>query len=496
MINLNCTAPSAVLHPLWITCYISREVILIESKPMDLIELWHNVLDELQITLSKANFVTWFKNTFIYEKKKDVFTIGVPTFFVEDWLKKKYFKEILHAFQNQTGESTITIKFKIANPKPEQVITFSKEKFIHRPVDKSDVPREEQGVPQTLPQNTTLNDNYIFANFIVGPSNQLAHAAANAVVNNLGTQYNPLYIYGESGLGKTHLIQAIGHELLREHPHKKVLYVSAETFINDFIQAVGSGFGKAKDFKNRYRGVDLLLIDDIQFLSSKEGTQDEFFHTFNQLYQNKKQVVLTSDRAPKDIKGLEVRLKTRFEGGMVCDISQPDLETREAILRHKSVRLKREIDDEVISFIATNITSSIRELEGALNKVVAICKLTNCAITMEKANEVLLNIILEKQQILTPDVIIREVHKYFHIPIEDLLGPKRTKELVSARHIVIYLLRHLCNLSYPEIGRKMGGKDHSTIMHGCKKIETNISTNSRIKEDLTILKDRIYSINN
>lgn len=460
---------------------------------MDLIELWHNVLDELQITLSKANFVTWFRNTFIYEQKKDVFVIGVPTFFVEDWLKKKYLREIQKAFQNQTGESTLTIKFKIADPKPEQVVTFGKDKLIHKPVEKPAPITKQQAVSQPLPQNTTLNDNYIFENFVVGPSNQLAHAAARAIVNNLGTQYNPLYIYGDSGLGKTHLIQAVGHELLKQHPEKKVLYVSTETFINDFIQAVGSGFGKAKDFKNRYRTVDLLLIDDIQFLSSKEGTQDEFFHTFNELHQKKKQIILTSDRTPKDIKGLEDRLKTRFEGGMVCDVSQPDLETREAILNHKAARLNKKIDEDIITFIATNITSSVRELEGALNKVVAICKLTDCDITMEKASEVLSNIISEKQQVLTPDVIIREVHRYYHIPIEDLLGPKRTKELVSARHIVIYLLRHLCSLSYPEIGRKMGGKDHSTIMHGCKKIETNISTDTRIKEDLSILKDRIYA---
>ncbi len=460
---------------------------------MDLNELWRNVLGELQITLSKANFETWFKNTFIYEQKKDVFTIGVPTFFVEDWLKKKYIKDIHRALQNQTGEQSLIIKFKISNPKPEQIITFSQDKLIHKPVDKPVRPSERQPVSQPLPQNTTLNDNYIFQNFIVGPSNQLAHAAAMAVVNNLGTQYNPLYIYGDSGLGKTHLIQAVGHELLQKHPDKKVLYVSTETFINDFIQAVGQGISRSKDFKNRYRNIDLLLIDDIQFLSSKEGTQDEFFHTFNHLYQNKKQVILTSDRTPKDIKGLEVRLKTRFEGGMVCDIGQPDLETREAILRHKAIQLKKEVSDEVIAFIATNITSSIRELEGALNKVIAICKLTDCDITMAKAEEVLSNIVSEKQQTLTPDIVIREVHKYYHVPIEDLLGPKRTKELVSARHIVTYLLRHLCNLSYPEIGRKMGGKDHSTIMHGCKKIETNISTDPRIKEDLTILKDRIYS---
>lgn len=461
---------------------------------MDGNELWRNILGELQITLSKANFETWFKNTFIFERKKDVFTIGVPTFFIEDWLRRKYLKEMQKAFQNQTGENPVTIKFKIAVPNPDQIITFDKERVVHKAVDKLVTSRRTESVVQPLPQNTTLNDTYIFENFIVGPSNQLAHAAAVAVVSNLGTQYNPLYIYGESGLGKTHLIQAVGHELLKKHPNKKVLYVSTETFINDFIQAVGQGIVKAKDFKNRYRNVDLLLIDDIQFLSSKEGTQDEFFHTFNHLYQNKKQVIMTSDRTPKDIKGLEVRLKTRFEGGMVCDVSQPDIETREAILRHKAVQLKKTVDDEVITFIAANITSSVRELEGALNKVIAICKLTECEITMDKAQEVLSNIVAEKQQILTPDIIIREVHKYYHIPIEDILGPKRTKELVAARHIVIYLLRHLCSLSYPEIGRKMGGKDHSTIMHGCKKIETNISTDSRIKEDLTILKDRIYAV--
>jgi chromosomal replication initiator protein len=459
---------------------------------MDLNELWRNILGELQITLSKANFETWFKNTFIFEYKKGVFTIGVPTFFVEDWLKKKYLKDIQKALQNQTKENGTVIKFKIAAPKPEQVISFEKDRLIHKAVDKPAEIKKEEVVRQ-LPQNTTLNDNYTFPNFVVGPSNQLAFAAAQAVVGNLGTQYNPLFIYGESGLGKTHLMQAVGHELLKNNPDKKVLYVSTETFINDFIQAVGSGFGKAKDFKNRYRNVDLLLIDDIQFLSTKEQTQDEFFHTFNHLHQNKKQVILTSDRSPKDIKGLELRLKTRFEGGMVCDIGQPDLETREAILRYKALRLKKVIDNEVITFIASNVKSSIRELEGALNKVIAICELTNVTPSKEKAAEVLSNIIEEKQQTLTADLVIREVHKYYHIQIEDLLGPKRTKELVLPRQITMYLLRHECNLSFPEIGRKMGGKDHSTIMHGCEKIESNVSKDVKVKEDLTVLKDRIFS---
>lgn len=462
---------------------------------MDLIEVWKIVLGELQVSLSRANFETWFRNTFIFEYKKGVFTIGVPTFFVEDWLKKKYLKDIQRVLQTQADEPITQIKFKIATPKPEQVISFEKNKLIHTPVDKSVQKVAIENIQQ-LPQNTSLKEDYTFDNFVVGPSNQLARAAAEAVASKPGNLYNPLFIYGESGLGKTHLMQAIGHEFLKKFPEKKVLYVSTETFINDFIQAVGSGFGKAKDFKNRYRSVDLLLIDDIQFLSTKEQTQDEFFHTFNHLHQNKKQVVLTSDRIPKDIKGLEIRLKTRFEGGMVCDIGYPDLETREAILRDKAKKLGKILDGDVITFIATNVKSSVRELEGALNKLIATCELTNTEMTEAKAVEVLSNIVKEKQQFITPELVIREVHKYYRIPIEELLGKKRTKELVTPRQTIMYLLRHECNLSFPEIGRKMGGKDHSTIMHGCDKVQKNISTDNRLKDDINFIKEKIFTIYN
>lgn len=456
--------------------------------------MWRNALGELQITLSKANFETWFKNTFIFEYKKDVFTIGVPTFFVEDWLKKKYLKDIHKALQNQVTEPIQLIKFKIAIPKADQLVTFDKDKVIHKPVDKpASAPAE---IFKPISQNPTLNDNYIFDNFIVGPSNQLAFAAAQAVVDNPGTQYNPLFIYGDSGLGKTHLMQAIGHAYLDRYPNKRVLYVSTETFVNDFIQAVGSGFGKAKDFKNLYRTVDLLLIDDIQFLSTKEQTQDEFFHTFNHLHQNKKQVILTSDRTPKEIKGLEIRLKTRFEGGMVTDIGHPDLETREAILRQKALKMNKNIEGDVLTFIAEKVKSSIRELEGSLNKIVATCELTGATLNKEKAAEILSSIIEEKQQFVTPELVIREVHKYYKIPIEDLLGKRRTKDLVMPRQITMYLLRHECSLSYPEIGRKMGGKDHSTIMHGCEKIEKTLFTDNKIKEHLAIIKDHIFSVYN
>jgi len=459
---------------------------------MDLVEIWRNALGELQITLSKANFETWFKNTFIFDYKKGVFTIGVPTVFVEDWLKKKYVKEIQKALQKRVDEPISLLKFKVAEPKIEQRIIFDQNKVIHNVVDKSDDTPAPNKVP-FLQDKSNLNVDYKFENFVIGPSNQLACAAAQAVAKKPGQIYNPLYVYGDSGLGKTHLMQAIGHAFLEKNPKKEVLYVSSETFINDFISAVSSGHGRAKDFKDRYRNVDLLLIDDIQFLSTKESTQDEFFHTFNHLYQNRKQVVLTSDRTPKEIKGLELRLKTRFEGGMVTDIGLPDLETREAILRQKSKNHKMAISNEIISFIAENIKSSIRELEGALTKIIATCELTNSELTLEKAREVLGNIATEKRQQITPELIIREVHKYYRIPIEELLGRKRTKELVVPRQITMYLLRHECSLSFPEIGKEMGGKDHSTIMHGCSKIESSLSVNGRMKEDLAVIKENIFN---
>lgn len=462
---------------------------------MDLVKIWQNALGELVITLSKANFQTWFKGSFILEFKKGVFVIGVPNFFAEDWLKKKYLKEISKALEHQVGEEILGVKFKIATPPPEVQLALANSRVIHNPVDKptTEIPTKISQ-KQSLPTNVTLNDNYKFVDFIVGSSNQLAAAAAQAVSNNLGRQYNPLFIYGSSGLGKTHLMQAIGHALLEKKPDKKVLYVTSETFINDFINAVESGHGKAKDFKDRYRTVDLLLIDDIQFLSRKESTQEEFFHTFNHLHQNNKQVVLTADCHPKAIKGLEIRLQTRFEGGMVTDISQPDLETREAILRQKAKKQGKDIDNDVVHYIAENIQSSIRELEGTLTKVIATCELLSIPITLEKSKEVLSGYLEEKKQAITADLIIREVHKFYKIPIEDLLGKKRTRELVLPRQITMYLLRFEADMSFPEIGREMSGKDHSTIIHGCKKIETEIRNNKKLKDDIGNLKECIYAL--
>lgn len=460
---------------------------------MDLNEIWRNVLGDLQVSVTRANFVTWFKNTFIYDCKKGVYTIGVPNFFYEDWLKKHHLKDIQGALSHQTKEQVMAVKFKVANPSSEQSVTFDKSKVIHRAVDNQ--PSKKVSLrPQSLPQNSSLNDLYLFENFVVGSSNQLAYAAADAVAKKPGQIYNPLFIYGESGLGKTHLMQAIGNEVVKIS-NAKVLYITTEEFLNDFINAVESGAGKAKDFKNRYRNVDVLLIDDVQFFSGKESTQEEFFHTFNRLHQNKKQVVLAADRYPKAIRGLEKRLQTRFEGGMVADIGEPDFETRAAILRQKAKKHQIEFPDEVIEYLAQNIKSSVRELEGALTKISASCEIKNYSPTVEIATEVLGNIISEIRQTITPDLIIRESCRYFKVSREDLLGSRRSKEIVYPRQITMYLIRSETNLSYPVIGREMGGKDHTTTLYGCKKIESEINSNPKLKEDIFFIKEKIRLVN-
>ncbi len=456
----------------------------------DLDKIWQKTLGELEVVLSKANFTTWFRGTFILEKKKGVFTIGVPTFFIEDWLSKKYIKEIRSALQKQVGEKISEIRFKVSAPEKSDKKMEEKEKVIHSPVDNSDEKRLEVK-PVEKVKNDSLNDYYVFSNFVVGTSNQLAHAAAKSVAKKPGKSYNPLFIYGDSGLGKTHLIQAIGHEAMSKNAKTKVLYVSCETFINDFIDSVQGG--KARDFKNLYRNVDILLIDDIQFLGGKEQTQEEFFHTFNHLHQKNKQVVLTADRIPKEIKGLEKRLITRFEWGMVADIQMPDFETRRAILQSKCQEKDINIDDDVINYIAENIESNIRELEGALTKVFAFCELTNESPSMSIVEKVLSESVQRghKRQVISSEKVLKVIEKFYNVSIDDISGKKRNRELIKPRQISMYLLKNMVGLSYPEIGRELGGKDHTTVMYGCKMISKDISSSAKIKDEIELIKEYI-----
>ncbi|MFA7314642.1 MAG: chromosomal replication initiator protein DnaA, partial [Candidatus Magasanikbacteria bacterium] len=304
--------------------------------------------------------------------------------------------------------------------------------------------------------------------------------------------YNPLFIYGGVGLGKTHLIQAIGQTMLESNPQTKILYVSSEKFTNEFVSSVKEG--RAKEFKDRYRNVDLLLIDDIQFIGGKEQTQEEFFHTFNELHQQGKQVVLTSDRPPKAIPALEDRLRSRFEWGMIADISAPDLETRLAILQKKAQEKDFQIDEKLIQFIATNVQNNIRELEGALNKIIAYHELKNIAPTEETLKSVLSSFAEQNmRRSLTPREVINTVSSYFDISLEDVLGKSREKKLAFPRQIIMFLLREELKLSYPNIGDELGGRDHTTAMHAHTKIATNIDINLKLKQDLERIKQRLYA---
>ena len=454
-------------------------------------KMWSLALGELEVVLSKANFTTWFRDTFIYDYKKGVFTIGVPTFFIEDWLKKKYIREIKNALQKQTKEKIEDIKFRVSSPpqKPQKPVDNSK--VIHRAVDNfQSYPHVDK--PVDNPKNETLKEQYNFANFVVGTENQLAHAAAKAVADKPGKAYNPLYIYGGSGLGKTHLLQAIGRGVQEKFPNSKVLYAPCETFTNDFIEAVRSGRGK--EFKDHYRSVDVLLVDDIQFLGTKEQTQEAFFHTFNHLHQKDKQVVMTSDRVPKEIRGLEKRLQTRLGWGMVADIQSPSFETRCAILKSKCGERGRSLDVDIIEFIAKNIESNVRELEAALTKLFAYCDLVGETPTIPVVERVLQEIIVKNQvrQVISVDRVLKTTAKFYQLSVEDLVSKKRNRELIRPRQIVMYILRNVVNLSFPQIGQVLGGKDHSTIMYGCKVINKEINLLKQTKNEIELLKESLF----
>jgi chromosomal replication initiator protein len=331
----------------------------------------------------------------------------------------------------------------------------------------------------------------VFDTFVVGKGNELAHAAAKAVAERPGAVYNPLFIYGGVGLGKTHLMQAVGHDVLARDPHKKVVYVSSEKFTNEFIQAVSHGGGEK--FKNFYRGVDLLLIDDIQFLAGKEGTQEEFFHTFNALHQANKQIIVTSDRPPKSIAALEARLVSRFEWGMIADIAQPDMETRVAILEAKCREKNISLSVDILQYIAGAVQSNVRELEGALNRLMAFAQLNRTEPTLETTKELLKNIAPgSKRGGLTPKQLIAGVAQYFDIQLEDLLGTSRKKELVEPRQIAMYLLREELHASFPSIGHELGGRDHTTAMHACTKISALLNEDEKVKQDIVLIKQRVF----
>ena len=460
---------------------------------MELNELWKAALGEIELQVSKANFKTWLRNTSIVEKRGSAVVIGVPNSFTKEWLENKYHKFILGSLRNlESGIKEVSYQIR-QNSDNENV----KNQPINREEGGKIFGKQLDFQELTTDAITNLNPRYTFDNFIVGSSNELAHAAAMAVTQNLGRKYNPLFVYGGVGLGKTHLIQAIGNAVKKENPAKKIKYVTSERFTSEVISALRSGHlrpNEIDEFKKRWREVDLLIIDDIQFLAGKEKTQDEFFHTFNALYDAGKQIILSSDRSPKSIQTLEERLRSRFEGGMIADIAYPDLETRIAILKSKANERSVELSDEVFEYVAQNIKKNVRELEGALNRLIAANYQSKKAADLNEVKKLLNSVLSAPKKSTTLKGVIKAVVEFYDISEKELLERSRKKEIVKPRQIIMYLLREEMKSSFPFIGMKIGGRDHTTAIHACEKIKKELESDQGLNDEINSIKERLYLI--
>ncbi len=470
--------------------------------------VWNSVLGEIELNISKPQFNTWIKNTYPISMDDKEIVICVPSAFTRDWLENKFNVTILNSIQKITG-SIKRVKYVVQNtqkqsPKAIQSVINLKDKELKEKKSKIEEkqnnentdPNYQYAEPTIIPAKPSgtalLKENYTFENFIVGSSNELAHAAAQSVANEPGTRYNPLFIYGGVGLGKTHLIQAIANSLNKKN--KNILYVTSDVFISDLMNSLKNG--RMEDFKARHRAVDLLIIDDIQFIGGKEATQYEVFNTFNELYAHNKQIVFTSDRPPSAIKTLNDRLKSRFEGGMIVDVAIPEFETRVAILKSKCIQKNFHLDDDIIYVIAERIRSNVRELEGALNKIIGRVQLLGAKVTPELVDKLIEGGQIHSQRIVNTDMILDTVAEHFHITKEDLLSKSRKKDIAIPRQIAMYLIREELKLTFPNIGELLGGKDHSTVMHAWNKVKKDIVTNYSLEQDITLLKNKLYNEEN
>ncbi len=446
-----------------------------------LIEKWDEILStvKMEYELSDVSFKTWIKPLTVHSLENNVLTLLGPTEQMGlNYVSKRYRSPLKVAITELTG-----IDCEIEFLLPDQV------------KDKNSSKLPGSAMNESI-ERANLNPKYTFDTFVVGGNNNFAHAAALAVAESPGAMYNPLFIYGGVGLGKTHLMHSIAHFILEHNPDSRVLYVTSEYFTNELIEAIRNGNNTTMaEFREKYRNIDVLLIDDVQFLIGKESTQEEFFHTFNDLHGAKKQIILSSDKPPKDFLTLESRLRSRFEWGLIADISSPDYETRMAILRKKEELDGYVIDDDVIKYIATHIKSNIRELEGALNKIMAFSNLEHREIDIYLAEEALKDIIApEERGIVTPKLILDKVAEHFNISTEDLIGNKRTANIVFPRQIVMYLCSEMLEMPQKNIGELLGKRDHTTIMHGLKKITKELKTSESLQNTIEILKKKISPI--
>ena len=448
--------------------------------------MWQNVLADVELNTSRATFNTWFGGTNIQSIEDNILLVSVPNSFAKEWLENKFNKFILKSIRNFLPEVK-DIKFIISQTKNTDLKIIRKKRIE----EKDELDADSQFDFTGVDQNTNLNPKYTLNDFIVGSANELAHAAVTSVVSNLGTVYNPLFIYGGVGLGKTHLIQALGNEVARLNKNKVVKYVSSEKFTSELVAAIQAK--EMEKFKEEYRKCDLLIIDDIQFIAGREKTQEEFFHTFNALYEKNKQIVISSDKPPKAISTLEDRLKSRFEGGMIADIGYPDYETRLAIIKTKLVKKGVNLSNEIIEYVAQNFQKNIREMEGALNKIIIQTKINQNIITLDDVKKILQSSIHIPKKNISVKSVIQTVARYYSINEKQLFLKTRKQEIVKPRQIIMYLLRDELGLSYPSIGGKIGGRDHTTIIHACEKINDNMKNDISLTDEINAIRQIIYN---
>ncbi len=458
-------------------------------------QIWQAVLGELELQMTRATFDTWLRDTRVVTREGDTFVIGVPTAYVKDWLENRLSSTVVRTMAGICGRR-VDVEFVIhshyINDSVINPTEFEQEE--HAPVPAFKAPEPSKPFPTfelkaevVQGEAHRINPQYRFENFVVGTSNRLAHAASMAVADNPATAYNPLFIHGGVGLGKTHLLHAIGNRCADNG--LSVLYVSSEEFTNDLINAIRSH--TTEDFREKYRQIDVLLIDDIQFIAGKESTQEEMFHTFNTLYGDSKQLVFSSDRSPKALVTLEERLRSRFEWGLTADIQAPDVETRIAILQQKAEVHRRVIPADVIELLAQRVKSNIRELEGAFNRVIAHADILNHPLDTNTAQHAISDL-MPNRKAPTIESVLKQVARYFAITVDDLQSRSRKRAIAVPRQIAMYLLRTETELSLPQIGKGIGGRDHTTVMHGIDKIEANIDLNSDLKRDVLSIRDALY----
>ncbi|MBU0573747.1 MAG: chromosomal replication initiator protein DnaA [Candidatus Margulisbacteria bacterium] len=459
-------------------------------EELDINRVWGKLLSSVEKSLNKPIFETLISSTKPVTLKEGKLEVAVPHEVIKEWLSKHCIT-LLEEEISSMGEGISKLEFAVG---PRDLFDTPQ---LETPVQDGSGPQETSKTFQdNLSRNiqlTLLNPRYTFDSFVIGHGNRFAHAAALAVAEAPGAAYNPLFLYGGGGLGKTHLMQAIGHSVLKTRPTSKVLYISSEVFTNELINSIRDD--KTKEFREKYRNIDVLMVDDIQFLAGKERTQEEFFHTFNALHESNKQIVLTSDRPPKDIPTLEERLRSRFEWGLIADIQPPDFETRIAILRKKAETVELSVPTEVLTFIASKVASNIRELEGALIRVVAFASLSGSDITISLVENVLKDLVNSSRGAsITIDDIKRITAEYYSVKIDDMSAKIRTKEIATARQVAMYFAREMTEFSLPKIGEEFGGRDHTTVMHACDKVKTSLKSNSSIDEAVKNIRKKIAEL--